>query len=217
MYYAIGDIHGESVKLDRLLARIRRDAAGRPYRIAVLGDIIDKGPDSAGAVRRVRMLESAGAVVLKGNHEAMAVRARAGTQRAHWLSKGGDVMIESYRGDTARLESDLDWMEGLPTRHVTPDGRFVFVHAGLDPEGYPNGSEVAHLWTRTDAFMASEAWTNPALEGVTVVHGHTPSSTEPDVSADGRRINVDTHACKDGPLTAAVCVAGEPVRFIRSG
>lgn len=216
MHYAIGDIHGERGKLDRLLARIREDAAGRAHRIVVLGDIVDKGPDSAGAVARVRELQRGGAVVIQGNHESMAVRARKGTQREHWLGKGGREMLASYKGDSARLEDDLDWMAALPTRHVTQDRRFVFVHAGLDPDLFPAPSPVTHLWTRTEAFMQSERWTNPALEGVTVVHGHTPTSTEPDVSADGRRINVDTHASAGGPLTAAVCVPGEAVRFVDS-
>ena len=218
LHYAIGDIHGERAKLDALLARIEADADGAPYRLVLLGDMIDKGPDSAGVVRLARRLErERGAVCLKGNHEDMAVRASRGGQVEHWLGKGGREMRDSYGGDEAALAGDVAWMAELPTRHATQDGRFVFVHAGLDPDAYPDDSAVADMWTRTEAFTQSERWTNPALDGVTVVHGHTPRFEHPDISADARRINVDTGACSGGPLTAAVCEAGAPVRFLSVG
>ncbi len=52
--YAIGDIHGRADLLARLLARIEAHRAGRPRRLVFLGDAIDRGPDSAGAVAMVR-------------------------------------------------------------------------------------------------------------------------------------------------------------------
>lgn len=218
IHYAIGDVHGERAKLERLLEAIGADARGRAHRIVLLGDMIDKGPDSAGVVRLARALEAEGrAVCIRGNHEDMAVRAGEGTQRPHWLGRGGREMVNSYAGDDAQRADDVAWMAELPTRHVSGGGRFVFVHAGIDPDTYPAGSAVSDMWTRTDGFTHSERWTNPALAGVTVVHGHTPRSDQPDISADGRRINVDTGACSGGPLTAAVCETGRAVRFLSVG
>src|SRR5687767_6116914 len=72
--YAVGDIHGRLDLLEVLLRRIENDIASRPSRrnfIIFLGDLIDRGPDSAAVVERLRTYRprDASLVFLGGNHE----------------------------------------------------------------------------------------------------------------------------------------------------
>src|SRR3954467_13349708 len=72
--YAVGDVHGRLDLLDQLLDRIEQDRAARaPKRtfIIFLGDLVDRGPDSAGVIERLRTYRPEGArsVFLAGNHE----------------------------------------------------------------------------------------------------------------------------------------------------
>ncbi|MDQ4060754.1 MAG: metallophosphoesterase, partial [Pseudomonadota bacterium] len=72
--YAIGDVHGRLDLLDALLARIdddlRKSPAGRPIEVLV-GDYIDRGPDSRGVVSRlVERRRERELICLMGNHES---------------------------------------------------------------------------------------------------------------------------------------------------
>ena len=84
--YAVGDVHGRLDLLTEMLTRIREDNAARPpadTRVVLLGDLIDRGPDSAGVVDlAMRPLDFASLTVLQGNHEAMMLQALAGDAAA---------------------------------------------------------------------------------------------------------------------------------------
>ncbi len=60
IYFAIGDVHGESRKLGELHAAILERIAfeGAPARIIHLGDYVDRGPDTKGVIERVMALEA---------------------------------------------------------------------------------------------------------------------------------------------------------------
>ena len=78
VYYAIGDVHGEIEKLEKLLGFIRDDArpSGAPYKIVFLGDLVDRGPDSRAVVVRAKHLCEAGeAIAIRGNHEELMLHA----------------------------------------------------------------------------------------------------------------------------------------------
>ena len=85
--YAVGDIHGRLDLLDRLIGRIEEDIAARPRRrnyVVFLGDLIDRGPDSAGVVERLRNYRPSYAkpIFLAGNHEEVLLRMLAGDKSA---------------------------------------------------------------------------------------------------------------------------------------
>ena len=235
VYYAIGDVHGERGKLHDLHAAIFEDWAvlhgGRQMTLVHLGDYVDRGPDSRGVIERIRALEADAAarddfdvVNLKGNHEQMLLDAVANfpsSKWTNWLFNGGDATLTSYEGDATKPPNELidpahiDWMRGLPSRSVSPDGRLVFVHAGISPQSYPECPEAVRLWTRSWEFFEVEAWPErEELADILVVHGHTPTDGDPDVKP--RRINVDTGACFGGPLTAVVLAPEERPRFLRA-
>ena len=219
--YAVGDVHGCAGRLRALHALIAADLRSSPVpdtTLVHLGDTIDRGPDSAGALRLVRrpavLVDRV--VNLAGNHEAMLLDALAGHPDAAslWLDNGGDATLDSWgipraaSPDTWRAripEHDLAFLQGLSMRHAR-DG-YLFVHAGVRP-GVPldKQSDLDLLWMR-EPFLS---WPHPF--GVVVVHGHTMVD-RPAIRAN--RIGIDTGAVMGGALTCVV-LQDSGVRFLQS-
>ena len=224
---AIGDVHGEAERLARLheilFDRHARYFPDHQLKIIHLGDYVDRGPDSAGVVDlciRLQARRDVETVFLRGNHEDMLVKAQSsGSSRHHaaWLMNGGEATLSSYsKGVIPR--SHLEWMGALPLIHIEASARMIFVHAGIDPRTFPNESENTYLWTRSDTFFDVSNWNNRALQGWTIVHGHTPTRNfyPEKVAGHAKRINIDTGAAFGGRLTAALFAEGQPVSFYYS-
>lgn len=232
-YFAIGDVHGEARKLDELHDAILDRIAfeGGPARIVHLGDYVDRGPDTKGVIERVMALEARfsndpviSILSLKGNHEQMLLDAYdGGPDEGGWWAQGGSEAADSYAGGSGRGGVDwretipaehIAWMRGLETIHHDAERRLVFVHAGIEPATFPGEALETYLWTRSPRFFNDETWPDrDILQGLTVIHGHTPRSFQPEVKV--RRINVDTGACFGGPLTAVMLKEGEAPQFLR--
>lgn len=229
-YYAIGDVHGELDKLSELLRSIRADAVRRKveHRIVFLGDLVDRGPDSRGVIEHaMRLQRDEGAIVLKGNHEELmlhAVQNRESVGIHWWAENGGDETILSYMLANGACDdfrdaidpAHIEWLSGLPTIHRDKARKLAFVHGGIDPKTFPDCSDEIRMWTRSHKFFDPGRWPDrPELDGLLVVHGHTPTHDfEPHL--DPRRINVDTGACFGGPLTCVVLAPSEAPRFLRA-
>ncbi|MBV9813024.1 MAG: serine/threonine protein phosphatase [Acetobacteraceae bacterium] len=221
--YAIGDVHGCA---DRLAAMHRLIAADRLHRpvervtVVHLGDLIDRGPDSAGAIALLAQSwpdPDTAVVNLVGNHEDMMLQAVAsGDADAAelWLANGGDESLRSWGIDPrtpprhwwGRIPPvHLGLLRGLSLTHRS--GGYLFVHAGIRPDR-PLELQRRHdlLWIR-EPFLS---W-GGGLPAV-VVHGHTPAG-EPSVRP--HRIGVDTGAAFGGPLTCAV-LERETVGFLQT-
>jgi serine/threonine protein phosphatase 1 len=214
--YTIGDIHGSLNKLVELMSLCREDAAGDPMRYILLGDYVDRGPDSQGVIQLLMELQRqypGRDVFLKGNHEDMLVSAVDSEMfEERWLSNGGTETLASYGVDSAATlpHADVTWLRQLPL--FFDDGRRFFVHAGVNPDRpLDRQDEFDLLWIRKPFLTSNKDF------GRLVVHGHTPLT---DGLADLRpnRLNLDTGAVFGRPLTAAVFMADEirPVRFLRS-
>jgi serine/threonine protein phosphatase 1 len=234
IYFAIGDVHGEAAKLAELhgaiLDRIAFEKA--PARIIHLGDYVDRGPDSRGVIQRIMALEALFAnnpavdvISLMGNHEQMMLDAYdSAAEPSTWLTQGGAEAVKSYIDASdissaswrdAIPSSHIAWMRRLPPIYRDEPRKLVFVHAGIEPASFPNESDRIYLWTRSDRFFTDENWPErDELNGLTVIHGHTPKSFEPEI--DPRRINIDTAACFGGPLTAVMLKEGERPVFMRA-
>ncbi|MET7244122.1 metallophosphoesterase family protein [Methylobacterium sp. EM32] len=211
--YAIGDVHGRADLLARLLAAIEEHRAGRPRRLVFLGDVVDRGPDSAGAVAMLRDLQARepdAVTCLMGNHEAMLLDAAAGTNRDLWRINGGAATLASYGAvRPGELPAEIvAWIAALPTLHG--DARRWYVHGGLDPAREAEASDrETRLWMREPFLSAGHDF------GRHVVHGHTPTRDgRPELLA--HRTNLDTGAVFGGPLTAGVLTdeQGPPVEVL---
>lgn len=200
--YAIGDIHGCLTKLTSLVMRCQADTGDRHARFIFLGDYVDRGPDSRGAVNYLMTLQQQrpdDINCLMGNHEDMLLAAVDHPDwEDRWLRNGGTQTLQSYGAANAAAipKAHLDWLRGLPKRY--DDGRRLFVHAGIHPDR-PLDQQDEHdlLWIR-EPFLSS-----PKDFGRLIVHGHTPlENGKPDIRPN--RLNLDTAAVYGGPLTAAV-------------
>jgi len=214
--YAIGDIHGRLDLLDEILEKIAADDASRkPARttIVFLGDLIDRGPQSADVVERLRTYHPpfAKTVFLMGNHEEVLLRILAGETDIlpDWLRFGGAESARSYGIDPTELEfrepeEALRLLRrGIPKEHLkflsgfsdtASFGRYLFVHAGIRP-GVPLADQAAQdlRWIR-GPFLEDES----DHERI-VVHGHTITD---EVDERPNRIGLDTGAYWTGVLTA---------------
>lgn len=213
--YVIGDIHGRLDLLDALLALIEADDAARPtaeLQLVFLGDLIDRGPQSAAVVERAMWLAARGPCrFLMGNHEELLLKALDGDERALRLFArvGGRETILSYGMSEAEYNA-LDFggllaalPDLVPAAHrdflaafedLIELGDYVFVHAGIRPGTPLTEQRPAELrWIR-DEFLD-----HPGPHPRIVVHGHTIT---PQVEWRAHRIGIDTGAYASGQLTA---------------
>ena len=134
--YVIPDIHGRHDLLEDGLARIAERSAGDVGVILMIGDYVDKGPNSKAVIERLQagVLPGWRGVVLKGNHDAMMVEAlRVPAIMPSWMEEGGDATLASYGGSPGSVpETHIAWLGALRLMHV--DAHRVYVHAGVDPK-----------------------------------------------------------------------------------
>lgn len=169
--YAIGDVHGCCRTLRTMVEdRIRLETGDILF---LLGDLIDRGPDSRGVLDYLLRLIAAGHDVrpLMGNHEELCLKAAAGDSFAErvWYANGGAGTLMQF-GVERPWEIPkryLDFMAALPGLAVEPD--YVLVHAGLDFEtDDPLRDTDPHfmLWDRGSGAQPRH------IGGRTVVCGH---------------------------------------------
>lgn len=220
-YYVVGDIHGRLDLYEALIDAIEADDAaqsGGESHIILLGDLVDRGPDSAGVVARTRRWQKKRSVrVLAGNHEEMFLNAfKKPEVLRHFLKHGGRETILSYGLAKKKFNAmTLDELfEQLPDlipkkerkyiasfEDMIVAGDYLFVHAGIDPSLTLEEQKRSDLLWIRDRFLNHEG----PLEKV-VVHGHTIFDSVMDC---GNRIGIDTGAFRSGVLTALVLEADE--------
>jgi bis(5'-nucleosyl)-tetraphosphatase (symmetrical) len=121
--YAIGDIQGCLQPFQQLL-----DVVGfnpQRDRLWLVGDLVNRGPDSLPTLRYVRDLGDAAITVL-GNHDLHLLRVAAGFGRIHKTDTLGDVLGAADRADL------LDWLRSRKLFHH--EDEYAMVHAGLLPQ-----------------------------------------------------------------------------------
>lgn len=225
--YVIGDIHGRLDLFNELIHAIEQDDLDRApaeTTVILLGDLVDRGPESAGVIARARAWQMRRKVrILAGNHEEMFLESFEDIEMLkHFLRHGGRSTIFSYGLDRERYNKaslgevqemmeeavpqvDRDFLDSFETHLVIGD--YLFVHAGIAP-GVPLEEQKRRdmLWIR-GAFLRHEE----PFEHV-VVHGHT---IEEEVTDTGIRIGIDTGAFRSGILTALV-LEGDTRRLIQT-
>ncbi len=226
-YYAVGDIHGRLDLFEAVIAAIEGEIAAAPgldHRIILLGDLVDRGPDSAGVIIAARNWQVTRNVrILAGNHEEMFLAAFEKPEALrHFLKHGGYETMRSFglsAKDLGELELEeifarlpqfvsqqvRDYVAGFET--MIRAGDYVFVHAGIDPSRpLADQKRSDLLWIR-ERFLSHEG----PLEKV-VIHGHTIFSHVMDC---GNRIGIDTGAFRSGVLTALV-LEGDQRRIMQA-
>lgn len=221
--YAIGDVHGCLHLLDALLVKIEADNRARPTAktfVVLLGDLVDRGPDSAGVLQRLSTWspEWARPIFLMGNHEEFFISVLDGDADlvGNWLTYGGRECAESYgisegwmlNSSTQGIAQEM--YARVPRAHIEfvrgfgdsfRFGDYLFVHAGIRPGRALEDQVPKDLrWIR-EGFLDDRS-----DHGVVVVHGHTIVDAPEERP---NRIDIDTGAYKGGPLTALGIDGGE--------
>lgn len=171
--FAIGDIHGCSRTLQKMVKDVLQLKPDDT--LYLLGDYIDRGPDSIGVLDYLLHLRESGFDIrpIRGNHEEMLLEAMADpATRNIWYGNGGwgtvrELGIDSPEGIPQRY---LDFISDLPYLLVTDD--YVFVHAGLDFQTLDPLKDTPSqfmLWSRGSQIDSAK------LGGRTLVTGHSVS------------------------------------------
>ncbi|MFG2340117.1 polynucleotide kinase-phosphatase [Streptomyces yangpuensis] len=206
----VGDIHGCSSELETLLARLGYEDGVHPEgRTAVfVGDLVDRGPDSPGVLRRVMgMVKSGNALCVPGNHENKLGRYLKGSkvQQTHGLAE----TIEQLSHEPPEFVEEVrEFIRGLVSHYVLDGGKLVVCHAGL-PEKYhgrTSGRVRSHALYgettgETDEFglPVRYPWAEDYRGKAVVVYGHTPV---PNTAWINNTICLDTGAVFGGRMTA---------------
>ncbi|TSA27309.1 MAG: serine/threonine protein phosphatase [Bacteroidetes bacterium] len=175
--WVIGDIHGCINTFRHLVEQEIRPSPGDS--VFLLGDLIDRGPDSKGVVDYVVSLQdqSIDARTIRGNHEVMLLEAGLSEEQfALWMRNGGyttlegfGIPVDSFTGPEAAgliPPAYLEFFNGLPW-YLETEG-FFLVHAGLNPISKdPLADTDAMIWSR------HESYHEEFLKGRKLVHGHT--------------------------------------------
>jgi serine/threonine protein phosphatase 1 len=225
--YFIGDVHGLAERLRILLEAIRLDAAASsatPH-IVFLGDIVDRGDDSRGAMDVVADVldRYPGSSLILGNHDEVfldAARGRLDDRKyKFWIEEqGGDYTAISYLGEIPTNVGDLA-SSMLPKfeQHVSildtavdmvlVDG-YCAVHAGINPERPMSEQTVRDVrWIR-EPFLTCRL---PFEKRI--IHGHTVTEENLGAEVYRNRIAMDAGAVLGGPLCAVVIAGDQPLRF----
>lgn len=185
--FVIGDIHGMFHSLEVMLSHWRRDQE----QLIMIGDYIDRGPNSDSVIKLVRKLQSEeGAILLRGNHEQLLINYLKDPKKEWKLYQrnGGSKTIsqllnitkeevdEADPVETAKkvMEEEPDllkWLESLV--YYTTFGNNIIVHAGVDFSKSDWRYTSLHdlLWIRENFHYGKNN------TGRNIIFGHTPVQT----------------------------------------
>lgn len=214
----ISDIHGCIKPFLQLINEVNY----KPHKdsLILLGDYVDRGPDSRLVVEEVkRLVREDGAIALQGNHDERfveVVNAENPLVSEKFMTHGGQQTMESYAGAGAMLEAfrqvvssryadHLTFMNGLP--YYYEDDHFIYVHAGIHPRYADNWKEQPKrdFLYRKEPFLSQ-----PTATGKTVIFGHTRTSElhgKPDVWFGEGKIGIDG-GCAYGQQLNALVIYG---------
>ena len=165
--FAISDIHGCLTTFKALLEKI---AFGKSDILYILGDYVDRGPNSRGVIDYIWNLQAKGYQIhcTMGNHEQMLVKcATQHTAHFHGLAETIDSFGVARAAEIP--ERYITWMQELPA-YLEIDG-YLLVHAGFRFSGDPLADEDAMIWIRDWYQDIDKDWLGDRL----IVHGHTPT------------------------------------------
>lgn len=174
-YLLISDIHGELNMFEEMLQKVQYNP--EEDQLVLVGDYVDRGPNSRGVLNKVMELKAEGAIVLRGNHDDMLVAAAENEENAwkRWWKNGAIPTLKSYDEtieeqvvpDTDEFKRHVEFIKNLDYYHETED--YIFVHGGVDPET---------PLTETDPYVLvwiRDKFHNGYAGEKTVVFGHTPT------------------------------------------
>lgn len=213
----IGDIHGCTEEFDEMLKTLSYNHESD--RLILLGDLIDRGPDSVGMVRKAREMNLE---CVMGNHEAKFLK---------W-SRSNKKIYDKAAFYTDFVNDDIDYIAKMPS--YLKLNNTIAVHAGLKLGISISGQKkddllhirytdingnfislkevLTHGKEKMGAYFWTEFWKGPE----SIVYGHNVTSfTDPLIDIISPTVTcfgLDTGCCFGGRLTALILKTNEIVQ-----
>lgn len=171
--YIVSDIHGCNDTFRKALKSIKLK---KKDTLIILGDLIDRGPDSKGVLDTLLLLmnHDFNVIILRGNHEQMFLDSFEDvTQKVNWMKNGGKETLKSFStSDIERIPKKYIELIKSTKLYLEKDD-FIFVHAGINmKEKNPFSDVYSLLWLRDWQKLYDKEW----LGKRRIIHGHTPKS-----------------------------------------
>lgn len=160
--YVIGDLQGCAHEADLLLEQIGA-TAGPDARILFVGDLINRGPDSLGALRRMKALSdgSDGRVdALLGNHDLHLLAVAVGAQKMSRSDTLDEILAAPDRDDL------IEWLRRRPLAMFV--GAHLLVHAGVAPQW--TAAQTMALAAEVESVLRGDDW----IEFLGQMYGNEP-------------------------------------------
>lgn len=192
---AISDIHG-CLETFRYLVEEKIQLKPKDH-LFLLGDYIDRGPDSKGVIDYIFNLKRAGyqLTCLLGNHEEMLLRSFTDSLMLDiWENNGGMETMKSFGVSNAGQIPDryMTFFKELKVYHE--EDNYIMVHAGLNMESVtPFEDRETILWSRKWNQFINHDW----LDGRYIIHGHTPHEKS-EIKTLWKSLAVKQYICIDG-------------------
>lgn len=210
---AIGDVHGCAQALRALVRLIAPQADDT---LVMLGDCVDRGPESRQVIEELfELRDKCHLVTLLGNHEEMMLNFIDGKpQPDDWLQVGGAATVESYRDADGKQrpmpESHVEFIRSWGDYFETPS--HFFAHGSYDAD-----RPLARQHWQTMRWQSLKYGIPEAhVSGKTAVVGHT-SQKSGQILDVGHLICIDTFCWGGGWLTGLDTVSGEIWQVDREG
>jgi serine/threonine protein phosphatase 1 len=214
--FAIGDIHGENTRFQKMLTKWNPDN----QQLILLGDLVDRGEDAYGVVHLAKQLhDKYGAIVLKGNHEELFLSWLDSplSEMDLYYPQGGRETLRSFfdRNITfthmpdsisnmvkTQFVDEVAFLKNLPYYHEW--NNHVFVHAGVDLT-LPNWKDTKtsdFCWIRRDFHYKPNHTDKIFVFGHTITNHLNPGGESRDVwiSSCQSKIGIDGGAVFGGLL-----------------
>ena len=173
---AIGDVQGCFDCLEALVARIDA-ASGRPARLWLTGDLVNRGPKSLETLRWA-MANEARLVTVLGNHDLHLLAVAAGIRPAHRSDTLAEILAAPDAGEL------IDWLRRRPLAHL--EHGHLMVHAGVLPQW--SGARTLELAAEVQQALAGPRWT----DFLRTMYGNEPARWDDDLrGADRLRVIVN--------------------------
>jgi serine/threonine protein phosphatase 1 len=206
--YAIGDIHGSFNALETLLKSFKPTSDDT---FVFLGDLINRGPKSKQVIDLlIDFSKPKNAIFLRGNHEIMIMVARLDETRLHaWIHFGGDTTLNSYK-----IKPKKKWASKISKEHWAfidntlpyhQIGKYIFVHAGLEPgKSLEEQNKYSLFWKK---YVTPTAYSDHEI----VICGHTVRKNG-EIANFGHTICIDTYAYGGKWLTCLNVESGDYIK-----
>jgi serine/threonine protein phosphatase 1 len=192
--FVLTDIHGCLKTFEEMIKKIDLSMDDKLF---ILGDLIDRGPNSKGVIDYIWKLKHEGYDVecVIGNHDQMMLYAyQSMNWQGKWLYNGGWTTIESFQVNTLN-DIPLQYFDFIRNMHYFIEvDDYILVHAGINFKNeLPLDDTNAMLWIRNWYKDINYEWLNQRI----IIHGHTPGSKTAvsemhNLIEDNQYLNLDT-------------------------